>query len=58
MTADSTKTGTPGARAIEVKDLKTLKAPEEGGTKKKYKDSLDKIQNHVTMAWEQTSDSL
>ena len=56
MTADCASTGTSGARAIIVKDLKTLKAPEEGGSKKEYEDFLDRIQNHVTMAWEQGKD--
>ena len=56
MTADCASTGTSGARAIVVQDLKTLKAPEEGGSKKEYEDFLDRIQNHVTMAWDQGKD--
>ena len=45
-------TGIAGARAAEVKNLRVLKAPEEGGTKKDYEDFLEKIQNHVLIAWE------
>ena len=40
-----------GARAAVVKNLKVLKTPEEGGTKKDYKDFLDKIHNHVVVQW-------
>ena len=29
-----------------------LKTPEEGGTKKKYEEYLDKIKNHVSIKWE------
>ena len=55
MSSDGTPSaiasGTAGSRYTEVKNLKALKSPEEGGTKKDYEDFLDKIQNHVTMAW-------
>lgn len=40
----------------EVKSLKFLKLPEEGGTKKEYQDFLDKLENHVTMAWDEGAD--
>ena len=40
-----------GARAAAVKNLKVLKTPEEGGTKKDYEDFLDKIHNHVMVQW-------
>ena len=40
-----------GARAATVKNLKVLKTPEEGGTKKDYEDFLEKIQNHVVVQW-------
>ncbi len=45
-------TGIAGVRAAEVKNLRVLKAPEEGGTKKDCEDFLEKIQNHVLLAWE------
>ena len=48
--------GNAGSRLSEVKDLKILKSPEEGGTKKDYQDFLDKIENHVTMAWDEGAD--
>ena len=40
-----------GRRTASVPDLKTLKSPEEGGTKKNYEDYLERIQNHVSIAW-------
>ena len=36
-----------GARAATVRNLKVLKMPQKGGTKKEYEDFLDKIHNHV-----------
>jgi len=54
MTTESTSTSanTVGARAAVVRNLKTLSAPEEGGTKKEYEDFLEKIQSHVTIGWD------
>ena len=40
-----------GYRPTEVKDLKILKAPEEGGTEKDYDDLLEAIERHVNIAW-------
>ena len=40
-----------GARVATVKNLKALKTPEEGGTKKDYEDFLEKIHNHVMVHW-------
>ena len=40
-----------GGRAAVVRDLKILKAPEEGGGKKEYEDFLERIQNHVIINW-------
>ena len=48
--------GNVGNRLSEVKDLKILKSPVEGGSKKDYQDFLDKIENHVTMAWDEGAD--
>ena len=45
-----------GNRRTEIAGLEKLKAPEEGGTKKEYQDFLDKIENHVTMAWDEGAD--
>ena len=42
---------TVGYRPTEVKDLKALKSPEEGGTEKDYDDLLDAIERHVNIAW-------
>lgn len=39
------------AQVASVQGLKTLKTPEEGGTKKEHKDFLDKIENHIEMTW-------
>ena len=39
------------SRSSEIPGLKTLKSPEEGGTKKEYDDFLEKIINHVTITW-------
>ena len=43
-------------RSVEVPDLKVLKSPEEGGTKKEYDDFLDKIGRYVSIAWANGSD--
>ena len=49
--------GNVGSRLTDVKGLKLLKSPEEaGGTRKEYQDFLDKLENHVTMAWEEGAD--
>ena len=45
-----------GGRTAEVPQLKVLKAPEEGGTKKEYEDFLEKIINHVTITWSHGKD--
>ena len=47
----STNPSMVGAGAAVVRNLKTLKAPEEGGNKKEYEDFLEKIKNHVTISW-------
>jgi len=38
-------------RTTEINGLKTLKCPEEGGTKKEYVDFMEKIVNHVIITW-------
>jgi hypothetical protein len=48
----STSTNPVGARAAVIANLKTLAAPEEGGTKKEYDDFLEKIRSHVTIGWD------
>jgi hypothetical protein len=50
MTGESTNTA--GTRAMGSIVLKTLKSPEEGGTKKEYEDFLEKIDSHVSINWE------
>ena len=40
----------------KVANLKTLKAPEEGGSKKDYKDFIEKITNHVAITWNHGKD--
>ena len=54
MSSESANNGifASGLRVAAVRNLRVLKCPEEGGTKKEYEDFLDKIQNHVTIAWE------
>ena len=54
MSTDNNRSGASivGARASVSIDLKTLKAPEEGGKKKEYQDFLDKLDNHVSINWE------
>ena len=39
------------ARMANVKGLVILKSPQEGGTKKEYDDFLDKLENHLLIAW-------
>ena len=46
-----------GLRVAAFRNLRALKCPKEGGTKKEYKDFLDKIQNHVTIAWDSGKDT-
>ena len=43
---------TVGSRAAIVRNFKTLKSPEEEGTKKEYEYLLEKVQNHFTFSWE------
>ena len=38
-------------RSTEVKDLKVLALPEEGGTRKDYDDFLETFERHVGMTW-------
>lgn len=47
---------TYGYRPTTVRDLKVLKAPDEGGTKKEYDDFLTAIRRHVEAAWAYGSD--
>ena len=42
---------TATSRSTDFGDLKELKAPEEGGTKKEYEDFLERIANHITVSW-------
>lgn len=52
----STNMATVGARAAVVQNLKILKAPEEGRTKREYNEFLEKIQSHITISWESGKD--
>ena len=59
--SSQTETGTTnvtgvGSRAAAMKNLKVLKTPEEGGTKKDYKEFLEKIHNHVMVQWSFSAD--
>jgi len=45
-------TSTVGGRALTKVDLKILKAPEEGGTKKDFEDFLNALVVHVSINWE------
>ena len=42
---------TLAGRSADVPNLKLLKAPEEGSTKKDYEDFIDKIYSFVTITW-------
>ena len=44
------------SRPAEVANLKILKAPEEGGSKKDYEEFLEKITNHVLITWSHGKD--
>jgi hypothetical protein len=50
MTESKEDTST-GARTANVRGLKILTSPDEGGTKKDYEDFLEKIHNHVMIGW-------
>ena len=39
--------GMPMMRSSDVKDLKELKSPEEGGTKKQHDEFEEKIKDHI-----------
>ena len=41
-----------GARAAEIKNLKVLKAPEEGGSKKDFEEFLEIIAKHTVINWD------
>ena len=43
---------TTGGRTASIVNLKTLKSPEEGGTKREYEDFLERVENHVTISWD------
>ena len=40
-----------GSRAANIPNLKNLKSPHKGGTKKEYEEFMDKIQNHISICW-------
>ena len=40
-----------GVRVAAVKNLKVLKILEEGGTKKDYKEFLERIHSHIIVQW-------
>ena len=44
--------GLGSGRTTAIESLKTLKTPEEGGTKKEYEDFLEKISTHASVSWE------
>ena len=48
----STNPNTVVSRSAVARNLRNLKAPEEGGTKKEYEECLEKFQNHVTISWD------
>ena len=52
MSIENANTNMVGTRAAVVRNLKILKSPEEGGTKKEFDDFLEKIQNHLTISWD------
>ena len=48
----SLRNAAAGGRASEVKGLKVLKSPAEGGSKKDHEDFFDSIASHVAISWE------
>ena len=48
----SLRNGAAGGRASEVKGLKILKSPAEGGSKKDHEDFFDSISGHVAINWD------
>ena len=53
MSGSRTSITSVGVRATEVKNLKILKSPEEGGTKKDFEDFAERIANHVAISWKE-----
>ena len=49
MSIDSSLNSIAASRSIAPTDIKMLKFPEEGGTKKEFKDFLEKIKSHVSV---------
>lgn len=56
MSGSRTSITSVGVRTTEVKNLKILKSPEEGGTKKEFEDFIEKISNHVAISWKRGKD--
>ena len=58
MTSSVSSLGMTGlmSRPAEVTNLRTLKAPEEGGSKKDYEEFIEKITNHVLITWSHGKD--
>ena len=46
----------PKRRASDIKGLKILKAPAEGGTRKNYEDFIKNIRSHIIISWDGGSD--
>ena len=46
----------PKRRASDIKGLKILKAPAEGGTRKNYEDFIKNIRSHIMISWDGGSD--
>ena len=46
----SLRNAAAGGRASEVKGLKVLKSPAEGGSKKDHEDFFDSISSHVAIS--------
>ena len=52
LATGSTWNSQVGARATEIKNLKVLKAPEEGGSKKDFEEFLEITAKHTVINWD------
>ena len=46
----------PTRRASDIKGLKILKAPAEGGTRKNYEDFIKNVRSHIMISWDGGND--
>ena len=51
-TPSTVSVGSSSGRTATILNLKTLKSPEEGGTKRDYEEFLERVGNHASISWD------